>query len=117
VDSVIDLDMAAAEIEAKRAEWMRAGLVVRPVTWRDQAEGWPPPIKTDRALVVEPDSVGVLVENGGRSTMQVVLFKGGWADVDLIDWAADAVVTDNPTVADVAAFGRLLDGFAQRLGR
>ena len=39
--SKVDLDLAAAEIESRRARWMAAGFEVGELTWRDIVAGWP----------------------------------------------------------------------------
>ncbi len=33
----------------------------QPITWRDEAAPWPQPLETDRALVTDPDSIGVRI--------------------------------------------------------
>jgi hypothetical protein len=115
VDDVVDLDAAVAEVHARRPRWEASGLTVTPVTWRDQGEGWPPPIKTERAEVLDPDSIGVAIRKGGQEG-EVVLFKGGWCDFE--DWSGNAdddPVLDAPGYPDemtVAGFGEVLDCLA-----
>ncbi|NYJ75608.1 hypothetical protein [Allobranchiibius huperziae] len=86
MESRIDLDEAARLIEARRAEWSAAGIQPDELTWRDEESGWPPPITTNRAQAVVPDSVGVCLRKGEQYG-RVVLFKGGWADLEY--WDAD----------------------------
>lgn len=89
---------------------------MRPVTWRDAAESWPWAPETDRAIVTDPDSVGVTLDyNDDCPAARVVLFRGGWADVEIVDTEACDVTMENPTVSDVAAFGALLDRVAARV--
>jgi hypothetical protein len=76
VRTVIDLDVAVREIE-RRAD----GFTVEPVTWRDQRGGWPPSLNTDRGAVAGPDSIGIKVRLGDQEG-SVVLFEGGWCDVE-----------------------------------
>ena len=78
--TVVDLDVAVHEIERRADGWREAGFVVGPVTWRDQG-GWPASLKTERGVVADPDSIGVKVRLGDQEG-SVVLFKGGWCDVE-----------------------------------
>ncbi len=66
----------------------------------------------------EPDSVGVRVALHPASELIVVLFQGGWADVDFV---ADLtgldgadVVSENPRVSSPTLFGELLDDYVLR---
>ena len=112
MDNVVDLDDAVLEIERRVATWRRAGLVVGPVTWRDQGEGWPPSFKTDRTQVKDADSIGIALRKGEQEG-EVVLFKGGWCD--FVYWtgeASDEPVQDAPGHPDqmtVESFGPVLD--------
>lgn len=116
MDRLIDLDQAAVEIERRRESWTRAGLVVRPVTWRDEAQSWPWTPKTDRTTVADPASIGVTLDfNDDCPAARVVLFRSGWADVDTVDTETWDITTENPTVPSVAAFGSLLDQVAARV--
>jgi hypothetical protein len=116
VDRVIDLDAASQEIEARRERWTRTGLSVGPVTWRDEAEDWPQTLKIDRSVVVDPDSIGLVIDRDTWRPGDLTLFRGGWADVSLVDGTGDVVV-EYATVPDVAAFGDLLDQWIDRLTR
>ncbi|MFF4382229.1 hypothetical protein [Kitasatospora sp. NPDC001547] len=89
MDRVVDLDDAAARIAARAPRWRAARLTVGPLTWRDRPAPWPRPLETDRARVVDPESVGLRLADpltGGE--LDVVLFRGGWADVRFLaaDW-------------------------------
>ncbi|MEU2832101.1 hypothetical protein ABZ667_26050 [Streptomyces lavendulae] len=55
MDHIIDLDRAVCE------------------TWRDDALLWPQRLETDRALVADPDSLGVRILGTGRRTWAPVL--------------------------------------------
>lgn len=116
VDRVIDLDAAAQAIEARRDRWTRAGLSVGPVTWRDEAEKWPQKLKTDRTKVADPDSVGVTFNRDTWRPGDITLFRGGWADVNLVD-AADEMIVEYAPVPDVQTFGDVLDHLVERLLR
>lgn len=113
MDRVVNLDEAVLEIRSRSESWKAAGLDVGDVTWRDQAEPWPPSLKTDRRLVEDADSVGVRLTKG-IAEGQVVLFRGGWADFEF--WgglAIDEAVLDAPEIHSPAEFGLVLDRLAQ----
>ncbi|MER8098825.1 hypothetical protein [Kitasatospora sp. NPDC094016] len=85
MERIVDLDHAAERIAARAVRWRAAGLTVGALTWRDALAHWPYPLETDRARVTDPDSVGVQVADplsGGE--LHVVLFRGGWADVEYL---------------------------------
>ncbi|MFJ6620627.1 hypothetical protein ACIQOW_24015 [Kitasatospora sp. NPDC091335] len=85
MERVVDLDDAAARITARSPRWCAARLTVGPLTWRDGLAPWPQPLETDRTRVGDPDSVGLWLSDpltGGE--LHVVLFRGGWADVDYL---------------------------------
>lgn len=115
VDDVVDLDSAVNEIVRRLDRWRDAGLVVGPITWRDQGEGWPPSIKTERAEVSDADSVGITLRKGEQEG-EVVLFKGGWCD--FVFWTGEASndpVQDAPGFPNemtVERFGAVLDRLA-----
>jgi hypothetical protein len=80
---VVDLDEVAAVLADQSVGW-------RSVTWRDAEASCPQPLETDRARVHDPDSVGVVISGPGEAELSVVLFRGGWADVDFVASLADA---------------------------
>ena len=112
VERVIDLDQAAAAITERAVRWRAAGLRVGHVTWRDEAAPWPPQLETDRALVRDPDSIGVLISGPADAELSVVLFRGGWADVEFCNGLDDAGTLPAAGIASAAAFGRQLDQWA-----
>jgi hypothetical protein len=73
--------------------------------------------REERSVVADPDSVGVTIKRGGVEAA-VVLFRGGWADVEaaLVGGPEDPVL-DAPELADVSAFGQLLDDVFEQLRR
>ncbi|MFD9426578.1 MULTISPECIES: hypothetical protein [unclassified Streptomyces] len=79
MEYVIDLDQAAAVVAERMARWLAAGLKVGQMTWRDETAPWPQRCETDRTLVRDPDSVGVLISGPADAELSVVLFRGGWA--------------------------------------
>lgn len=96
----IDLDQVASEVIGLRPSWISQGLAVGPVTWRDARASWPQPIVTDRNLVSEPESVGITVTAADGRKGHLVIWRGGWADVDVL---ADGRVTSrNPAIHHLA---------------
>jgi hypothetical protein len=84
VDQLIDLDAVAIEIDKRRAGWVADGIQVGSLTWRDALAPWPQPIVTDRALALEPESLGVVLTVNQETLGQVCLWRGGWADVEFM---------------------------------
>ncbi|GAA4119926.1 MULTISPECIES: hypothetical protein [Streptomyces] len=114
MERVIDLDQAAAVITERVARWAAAGLKVGQVTWRDETAPWPQLFETDRALVRDPDSVGVVISGPGDAALSVVLFRGGWADVDYFDGLDDGGAIPAFDITSAAAFGTQLDQWVPR---
>ncbi|MEV6757641.1 hypothetical protein [Streptomyces sp. NPDC051214] len=113
---LIDLDQAAAQISCRRRRWTAAGLTVRPITWREGAAAWPQRLETSRSEVRDPDSVGIHVTGPADAELLVVLYRGGWADVDFVA-ALDTneeLVCEGPEVLAPQVFGQLLDGYVLR---
>ena len=112
MDNNIDLDTAALQIAQRRGGWLRLGITAGKTTWRDQGEGSPPKITTERATIVDADSIGVHLAKGAQEG-SVVLFVGGWADFRYWNGEADGPVTDEAPgwndPLDVDRFGQLLD--------
>ncbi|MFJ2112102.1 hypothetical protein ACIOEX_09355 [Streptomyces sp. NPDC087850] len=115
MERVIDLDQAAAVIAERAACWLAAGLKVGQVTWRDETVPWPQHLETDRTLVRDPDSVGVLVFSPGDAGLSVVLFRGSWADVDYFDGLGDGGPIPAFGIKSAAAFGTQLDQWVPRV--
>lgn len=113
MERIIDLDQAAAEITSRLPVWTACGLRPTPITWRDETAPWPQPLETDRALVTDPDSVGVRIQNADESKIvSFVLFRGGWADLDAL--ADDESTVENPRVTSPEEFGALIDSAITR---
>ncbi|MFD7097474.1 hypothetical protein [Streptomyces xanthophaeus] len=115
MERIVDLDEAAATIAGRAPGWRASGLAVGPVTWRDEAASWPQRLETDRALVHDPDSVGVLVTGPGHAELSVVLFRGGWADVDFAADSGDAGTLPASDLGSAADFGTGLDQWVLRV--
>lgn len=100
MDRLVDLDLVAAELQAPRAEWESHALEVGAFTWRDGQAPWPQPIVTERALVTDPESLGMTMNAGPDLSAQLVLWCGGWADLEcFID---RRVITEIPEYRNVA---------------
>jgi hypothetical protein len=109
MDRILDLDAVAEMLEAQRQRLIAAAFSVAPLTWRDASESWPWTLKTDRATVADPDSVGLRLETTDQFA-EVVIFRGGWADAC---WGPLPMVEDPtwhspPDLADLDAVARLL---------
>lgn len=109
MERVIDLDQAAAVIAERAVRWLAAGLRVGQVTWLDETAPWPQRLETDRTLVSDPHSVGVLISGPGDAGLSVVLFRGGWADVDYFDGLDDGGPIPAFGITSASAFGTYLD--------
>jgi hypothetical protein len=115
MERVVDLDQAALEVARRRRDWHLGGLTAGPVTWRDEAAAWPRTLETDRSRVVDPDSVGVHIHGAGEAELEIILFRGGWADVGFIATVDDAGMIPAGDVTSAGAFGELLDHCVARV--
>jgi hypothetical protein len=115
MERVVDLDEAAAAVADRRLAWQAAGLVTEPVTWRDEADPWPQQLKTVRSQVNDADSIGIHLHGPNEAELLVVLYRGGWADIDYIADADDAGVIPAPTVGSAQTFASLLDACITRV--
>ncbi|MEV6680577.1 hypothetical protein AB0N09_27500 [Streptomyces erythrochromogenes] len=109
MESVVDLDEAAGVIAERAVRWRAHGLAVGRLTWRDADAAWPQPFETDRGRVRDPDSVGVALAGAEDAELTVVLFRGGWADVDFVVDLDDAGSLPASDIASAADFGSGLD--------
>lgn len=70
-------------------------------------------METDRALVVDPDSIGVRVRGADEwAEVQIVLYRGGWAALDALAHAE--VATECPQITTPEKFVALLDSATTR---
>ncbi|MFE3558703.1 hypothetical protein ACFXKW_28165 [Streptomyces sp. NPDC059193] len=115
MDRVVDLDEVAAVLGGQMEGWRSAGLEVGQVTWRDAEASWPQPLETDRARVHEPDSVGVAISGQGEAELSVVLFRGGWADVDFTAGLDDAGSLPASAIASASDFEARLNQWVDRV--
>lgn len=115
MESLLDLDAAASALKSRRDVWTQEGFEVGPLTWRDQAGPWPWMLNTLRSDIRDPFSVGIEIKHANIEG-RVVLFRGGWADVELLDVRRiDEVIDEAPNVPDLKAFDEVLDHFSARL--
>lgn len=89
----IDLDLAARAVRDYQRRRRDQGIVVGDLTWRDGSDQWPAPLRVDRAEVKVPYSIGVECSKGLQEG-RVVLYRGGWADLEYWSGSAD----DEPIV-------------------
>jgi hypothetical protein len=70
-------------------------------------------LETDRALVADPDAIGVRVLGASEwAELHLVLYRGGWADLDAL--TEDGVITECPRITTPQEFGVLLDSAVTR---
>ncbi|MFD0343945.1 hypothetical protein ACFVH0_35640 [Streptomyces sp. NPDC127117] len=115
MDRVVDLDEAAAALAERTAGWTSAGLEVGPVTWRGADAPWPQPLETDRDRVRDPDSVGMVVSGPAEAVLSVVLFRGGWADVDFVADLDDAGCLPASGITSPSNFVTRMDQWVTRV--
>lgn len=112
MEDLLDLDLAATEINSRVDSWTSQGIAVSDITWREQGNGWPPTLETDRSTVIDADSVGVQLAFG-NAVGGIVVFKDGWADFEFWSGAQqDEPVLDAPGYGDpmsIEQFGTQLD--------
>lgn len=112
---VVDLDETAALLAERVTRWRSAGLEVGEMTWRDGEAEWPQPPETDRARVSDPDSLGVVISGPAEAELSVVLFRGGWADVDFFDGLDDVGSLPASDVASAQDFAARMDQWVVRV--
>jgi hypothetical protein len=113
MDRLVDLDAVAAELHARRARWESRGLKIGAFTWRDAQAPWPQPIGTDRALVADPESLGITMDAAPSRYAELVLWCGGWADLDCV--IDGQVVSEAPEYRYIAECVAVADSLADRL--
>lgn len=75
----------------------------------------PQGLETNRSEVSDPDSVGIHLRGLDEAELLVVLYRGGWADIDYIAGADDAGVIFPLAVNSAQAFASLLDACITRV--
>lgn len=114
MERIVDLDEANLEVARRSDTWEKAGLTAQPVTWRDGTVPWPYRFETDRAAVSDPDSLGLVI-TGPAAELALVLYRGGWADVDYFAGLDDAGTIPACEVGSAADFGERLDSYVARV--
>lgn len=115
MDRIVDLDAVKEELDCRRSSWRGAGLVVGDVTWRDDSVGAAVPLVTDRRAAPDPQSLGVTLTGAGDRYARVVVWRGGWADVDGFD--GTEIFVETPTFSDVPGCLAAVDAVALRVTR
>ncbi|MGW7052886.1 hypothetical protein [Streptomyces sp. NPDC054887] len=115
MDRVVDLDEVAVVLAERTVGWTSAGLEVGRATWRDAEASWPQPLETDRARVHDPESVGVVISGPAEAVLSVVLFRGGWGDVDFVADLDDAGCLPASGVTSASEFGTRVDQWVTRV--
>ena len=109
----LDLDQVARDLAGLLPGWAERGIIAGQLTWRDAQAAWPQPIVTDRIRVAEPESVGVTLTAANGHEALLVIWRGGWADVDLL--LGTHVVSRAPDLHDAAACVVLAESIAAQL--
>jgi hypothetical protein len=109
----LDLDQVARELTRLRPGWAERGITAGQLTWRDAQAEWPKPIVTDRTTVAEPESVGMTLTAANGTQAILILWRGGWGDVDLL--LGSQVVSRAPDLYDVAGCVALAESIAAQL--
>lgn len=115
VDRILDLDQAASEITKRQNAWKTRGLTSGAITWRDESAPWPKPFETDRSKVSDPDSVGIRIAGPIHAELEIVLFRGGWADVDYYAGSDDFGPIPAFDLTSASMFAALLDTWVARV--
>ncbi|MFJ4918747.1 hypothetical protein [Streptomyces sp. NPDC088725] len=115
MDRAVDLDDVAVVLAERIARWTSAGLEVGTATWRDATASWPQPLETDRDRVPDPDSIGVVISGPAEAVLSVVLFRGGWADVDFVADLEDAGCLPASDITSASDFGNRMDQWVTRV--
>ncbi|MGE7386946.1 hypothetical protein ACQKM2_15840 [Streptomyces sp. NPDC004126] len=115
MDRIVDLDGAAAVLAQRSVGWTSVGLEVGRATWRDAEATWPQPLETDRTRVQDPDSVGLVISGPAEAVLSVVLFRGGWADVDFVADLDDSGCLPALGITSAADFATRMDQWVSRV--
>jgi hypothetical protein len=114
---VLDLEQVAHSLNEHTRTLADDGFTVGSLTWRDIGAEWPYPLVDSIAEAVEADSVGITVEGKGLAG-RLVVFAGGWADLELLADSWTDVRVEAPTLASesdvVALVARFVGFFGER---
>jgi hypothetical protein len=103
----------ARELTGLLSGWAERGITAGQLTWRDAQAAWPQPIVTNRTTVAEPESVGVTLTAANGNEALLIIWRGGWADVDLL--LGDLVASRAPDLHDAAGCVALAESIAAQL--
>lgn len=104
----LDLDRIAAVMAETSAEFQPPGVVMDTPTWLDMDATWPYASVTDRAEINRPRSIGITFQGPGDSEGVIVVYAGGWADVDYLRPDDDQVTTERVELDTTADFRTML---------
>lgn len=117
----IDFDVLAREVKRRFVPRLNsAGYTVEEFTWRDRERAWPNHIVEGRGNAVDPDSLGLKVTRegtGGNVGGQIVLYWGGWADVEAFDLSGGTLVEGLAVFTNETEALAACDQFTERLER
>jgi len=109
----IDLDRVAGELASLHAAWSKQGFTAGPLTSRDAQAACPSRSSPDRSQVAEPESVGITMTTAWENEALIVIWRGGWADVEAR--AGTEVIVRAPELHDVADCITLAESRATQL--
>lgn len=115
--SNIDLDVVANVIAARRIELEASGLAVAQPTWMDLDAPWPAPLVTDPTQIGRPRSIGVQFFGDEDAEGLIVVYAGGWADVDYVLPGSDVIKSEYDELNDASDFEPLFMQVCTRLLR
>jgi hypothetical protein len=113
--SNLDLDRAAEAVAVRLESWADLGItLLAPLTWVDfvaELPAW----TTDRSQMRRPKAFVARLQGHEGSLAQVMLYAGGWVDVDLLPSSSSEIEVEYHELDDVEEFATLLDRVASRL--
>jgi hypothetical protein len=115
--SNIDLDVVAGVIAARRIELEASGLTVAQPTWMDLDAPWPAPLVADPTEIGRARSIGVQFCGDADAEGLIVVYAGGWADVDYVPPGSDVLKSEYVELNDASDFEPLLMRVCTRLLR
>lgn len=86
MERALDLDAAAASVQRRASQWAARSLTVGPLTWAD-GQTTVNELTTRREAVRGDYSVGIRIRRGDEEG-ELVVYAGGWCDLDY--WAGRA---------------------------
>jgi hypothetical protein len=102
--SNICLDAVAGVVAARRIELEARGLAVAQPTWMDLDAPWPAPLVTDRTEIGCARSIGVQLCGPAGAEGLIVVYAGGWADIDYVLPGGDVLKSEYVELDDAGEF-------------